>query len=180
MNQDTLKQEEDYIKWVMSIIEKYKDSYNVIYNNEISPYLINEVLANYNHIFDMLNTEYQRCKSIHFKLKCEFDDWYDERFVEVRDDLILKSKSDKIKVSLVEIEKVLKVQHKDNYRLYRDKVNTADMKTSYMRRNLENWKKVDSVLNTLSNNLRSEMHSMSLISRINRNNNEGSSERKTR
>jgi len=156
----------DYLKYVSDTISKYRNYYKLINNNEINPIDINKCLANYMEVLYILTSEYQRVKTELLDIQNEFDKWYDNKFVEIR--LRMESENDKnTKHSLKEIETQLRYDNKDEYYIYQEKIKVADMKVQYYLRILDGWKKFDSILTTLSNNLRMELRALNIEDRVN-------------
>lgn len=156
----------DYLRYVSDTISKYRDNYKLINNNEINPIDINKCLANYMEVLYILTSEYQRVKAELLDTQNEFDKWYDEKFVKLR--ISMENENDKnTKHSLKEIETQLRYSNKEEYYLYQEKIKVADMKVRYLLRILDGWKKFDSILTTLSNNLRTEMRALSIENRVN-------------
>jgi hypothetical protein len=161
-----------YQEYVHRHIEKYKKYQKLIVekgrSREISPFLINEALAEYMNVWDMLTEEYQRYKDELSVLEDQMNDWYDEKFVEIRHELINEIESKTVKLAVSEIDKELKVRYQDVYREYRDQVKQAELKKRFILRQLDKWKKFDGILNTLSNNIRGEFKALSLQDRMNK------------
>lgn len=160
----------NYQEYVNKHIEKYKKYQQLINknSNEISPMLINRALAQYNDVWDMLIGEYQKYKDELIDLEDEMNDWFDEKFVEVRHELINEIESKTVKLAVKEIETELKVRYSKTYRQYREAIKIVEKKKRFILRQIDKWKKFDGILNTLSNNLRSEMKALSLENRMNR------------
>jgi hypothetical protein len=173
---------EQFIQYVENTIAKYNQHSTLVNNNEVSPYLVCLALADYMYVNNMLLAEYQRRKVELCQVQDEFDDWMDDKFYQTRQAMITANAAKTSKIAVKEIDNRVKVENKDDYKAYRNKVREADFKVSFIRRLLESWKKLDSILCTLSSNLRTEMKALSLQDRINKsdkseNNTEG---RKTR
>jgi hypothetical protein len=166
----------DFIKYVEETIAKYNKHVSLVSNDEISPYMICLALADYMTVNHMLLSEYQRRKVELCGVQDEYDDWMDDKFYTVRSKMIEQNKAKTAKISIKEIDNAVKVEHKNEYKIYRNKIREAEFKVSFIRRLLESWKKLDGILCTISTNLRTEMKALSLQDRMNNNN----GERKTR
>lgn len=160
---------ENYIEYVTKTINKYKNL-NILINkeDEINPEDLNRALAEYLNINLMLIAEYQRSKIDLFKISNEYDRWYDEKFIDCRNQMIKDTESKTIKNSLKEIEILLRFQWKDEYYRWQERIKEAEYKVAFLRRLVEQYKKFDQVLVTLSSNLRQEMRTISLPDRVNK------------
>jgi len=163
---------QDYISFVTGAIEKYKKSVNFIYNNEVNPHTINEALASYSEILFVLTSEYQRKKAEAYELELNFQTWWDEKFTLIRRELNNTDLPASKWVSKQEIESEVRYRNREEYKDWKAQLFGVQSKVSFYRQMLENWKRVDSILVQLSNNMRAEMKSLSTEDRANRKLNE--------
>jgi hypothetical protein len=164
---EELSQIIEYVEFVNSRVRKYKDVSNLIQNDEVTPETINKALANYSNVNLALIGEYKRLKANVFKLELNYQEWWDAKFSEARKLLISEIESKTIKISVEEIKVQTRTINKEEYRDWQEKIFAAKEKVSFMLRMVDNWKKVDQILITLSHNMRSEMRTLTLESRIN-------------
>jgi len=148
---------EKYISYVQEIISKYTKYSKLIDNDQVHPDDLNSALANYLPINSMLLAEYQRVKVELFQVNNNFEAWWDSKFVETRNKLISQIANEKLKISLKEIETILKVDCKIEYAEWQNKLKEAELKVSFYKRLLDLYKNFQSVLITLSQNMRVEM-----------------------
>lgn len=154
----------DYIAFVEEQIKKFRKSVDVIEAGEISPVLVYHNLAVYSDINLSLNSEYQRYKSEYKRILREFNMWFDERFVKVRREMNdIKLPASKW-ASKQEIESETRVQNKEEFLTWKDRLDEAEDRMEFFRRLLDQWKAHAYILQTLSDNIRQEMKSLSLES----------------
>ncbi len=159
---------ERYIEYVQGVMEKYSSNIDLIDDESVTPERLNYVLAQYMPSNSALISEYQRVKIEKANADMEYQQWYDNKFVETRKKLNEESKSSS-KIALKEIETELRNTYKDEYYNWQEKLIELEHKEAFMRRLLEQYKKFDQILTTLSNNMRSELSNLSLDNRINSN-----------
>lgn len=164
------KQLKEYIEFVQEQVKKY-EKYSSITENatEITPQEINTALANYSKVFDMLLSEYYRKKAELKDVEVAYQLWWDDKFCEVRRRLNDTSLPASKWLSKQEIESETRNKYKDDYKEWQYKFFKAEQETNFISRKLEGWKKVDSLLMTISHNMRSELKSLSLSDRLNSN-----------
>ena len=159
--------EQDYIKYVKEIIDKYSKASKLIEGDEVTPQALNSALANYIETNLCLISEYQRAKISLYKITRDYDRWYDQEFIRIRKKMIEEIDTKTIKIAVKEVETQLRVECSDKYYEFQDKINEAEYQVSLLLRLLEQYKKFDSVLVNLSQNMRSELRSLSVENRIN-------------
>jgi len=159
---------EKYVEFVQEQIQKYH-RYSQLINydaGEINPEAINTALAQYNDILLMLISEYNRLKADAHDVEVEYQIWWDDKFTSMRRQLnppdIVASKW----LSKSEIESETRAQYSKEYREWQDKLFQAQQKKAFLGQLLDSWKKMDSILITISTNLRAEMRSLSLDNRL--------------
>jgi len=159
----------EYVKFIQEQIQKHKDSSQLINNNEITPAVINRALGEYSTVNLALIAEYNRLKAESFSMDLDYTKWWDDLFVKVRQNMIAETESKTIKIAVKEIEATVRNKNSEKYQEWQNKKFVQEGKVRFMIRLLDNWKKVDNVLVNISLNMRSEMKSLSLESRINQN-----------
>jgi hypothetical protein len=156
-----------YIEYVMEMIDKFKKHSKLIENDRITPYLLNKALGEYQDVNLALIGEYQRAKVELKKCQDAYNEWNDEKFMTVRKEMFAEFEGKTVKVSVKEIETGLRVKYRDDYNAYQQNISDAEMKVSFLRRLVEQWKRFDSVLTTLSYNMQSELRALSIVERFN-------------
>lgn len=158
-----------YIEFVQSTIEKYRKNVDLIHDDRITPATINEALANYSSILFILTSEYQRKKAEAYETQLDFEAWWDEKFVEKRRALNDVNLPASKWASKQEIESEVRATYSVEYKAWKTVLFELDSKVSFYRQLLENWKKFDSILISLSHNMRSELKALSVEDRANKN-----------
>lgn len=167
---ETSKLVENYIDYVQKTIQEFSEVGELIINNEISPLKLNNSLAKFYSISLALNAEYQRQKINHSILETEYQLWYDEKFIESKRKVISEYENSRsIKPSVKEFEIELRRSYRDEWRDWDLLLKESEAKTQFLLRLRETLNKYDNILTTISNNMRSEMRSLSIESRSNKN-----------
>lgn len=160
---------ERYIKFVDDMIQSYNKIGNLINSEsgEITPEKINTALALYYNTSLALIAEYQRQK-INFEAETlEFKAWEDEKFEEAKHSVFADYEDTKIKPSVKEFETRMRRINKDEW-LERSMVLTeSQSKMRFLLRMMDTLQRFDNILTTISYNMRAEMKSLSLDSRMN-------------
>ena len=154
----------DYVAFVEEQIKKFRKNVELMVAGEVSPASVYHNLAIYSDVNLSLNAEYQRYKSEYRKLRRDFDIWFDERFTTVRrsmNDLNLPASK---WASKQEIESETRVQNKSEFLEWKEQLDEAEDRMEFLRRLLDQWKTHAYILQTISDNLRQEMRSLSLES----------------
>jgi hypothetical protein len=162
------KMAENYIEYVTKVIKQYTEASNLITEeNEVTPQALDTALALYLPTSASLLSEYQRAKIDHFSLENEYNKWYDSIFVKEREKLTSDLESKSLKISVKEIETYIRNNNSKEFYEWQEKLKTSEYKISFLRRVLEQYKKFDAILIALSNNMRTEVRSLSLDARMN-------------
>jgi hypothetical protein len=159
---------EQYVKFVNENVRKYKQYTRLINgeSNEITPQVVNTILAQYNDVLLMLIAEYNRKKAELYEVNRDYMAWWDDKFTTVRRQLNPRDIAASKWLSKQEVESETRNQFKEEYRGWQDRVFQAEQEKNLMGQLLEMWRKMDSIIITLSTNLRAEMRSLSLDSRL--------------
>lgn len=160
---------ENYIKFVDEMIQSYKQVGDLINNEsgEITPEKINSALALYYNTSLGLIAEYQRQK-INFEVESiEFKDWEDSKFEAARLAVIGEYSDTKIKPSVKEFDTRMRTMNRAEWKARSISLAEAEARMRFLLRLADNLQRYDSILTTISHNMRSEMRSLSLDSRMN-------------
>lgn len=155
-----------YIQYVEATIARYSEAGNLVRNKEVNPTDLNRVLAEFLQTNLTIIAEYQRAKVNKFSVENEYNIWYDQKFMDTRKSLFGENETNS-KISVKEIETQLRVNNKDEYKIWQEKLAEADFKEQFLLRVVEQYKKLDQILVCLSQNLRQEMRTLSIDNRIN-------------
>ena len=155
-----------YIKFVNEMFNKFERLGNLINDEKlVTPEKVNYALAMYYNLSISLNAEYQRQKLNYEILNQEFERWCDEKFEEAKKEILNEYKETKIKPSLKEFETRMRIKNREEYNIKEMEVKEAEAKVKFLSRMQEILKSYDSILVTLSSNMRQEMRTLSLDSR---------------
>lgn len=120
-------------------------------------YELNRALGDYQTINLGLISVYAIAKTEYAEACSEFEDWYAEKHIQVRDEMNPRSLTPTKWYGAKEIEMQVRVRFKDEFkRLERAKAE-ADHKISIIRRLLDSWASHHFVLSRLCKNIESEM-----------------------
>ncbi len=155
-----------YIEYVNAQIKKFGKTSKLIQDNTITPEALNRALGEYLEVNLALLSEYQRAKLNEVSIADEYQQWYDKAFTSVKSQM--NSNSEKtIKFALKEYEIQLRHQYQKEYYEWSSKIKESQMKVRFLLRVVDLYKKYDNILTTLSSNMRSEIRSLSLDTRMN-------------
>lgn len=149
--------EEEFLQFVNTQIQKLQEYSRFGADKEISFYELNNALCNYQNIYLTLLSLYNVAKIDHTKKKEEFEDWYADRYIDIRRRENRTDMSAQKWVSQKELELMVRKEFKMEYHEYNDAVLVADHKVSFLRRLLEGWQNQNYILSTLSKNLIAEI-----------------------
>ena len=159
----------DYISYVTDTINKCKKMGDLIddIQDAVTPQRLNTALAMYFNISSWLIAEYQRQKITYETTKREFDAWRDDLFEQAKKQVIYEYAETKIKPSVTEFETRARHMRKDEYQARLAELETSESRMRFLLRMTDLMKSYDSILTTLSSNMRQEMRTLSLDSRMN-------------
>lgn len=155
---------QDYITYVIEQIEYFKEQTNLIdqTQNEVTPPKLNKALANFSNTQLTLHAEYRRKDKELRKLRRQYQAWWDEKYVEKRRELNPTTLPGSKWLSKGEIESETRVSNKKEYEEWRDKLDDLEDQVDFLKSLRDEWSKHGAVLNTLSQNARQEMISLSI------------------
>lgn len=161
-------QDKDYIqnyeKFVRNSMKQYEALTDLIHDNEITPYVLNKALASYFKIHLSVITEYQILKSKFQIQTLGYKEWYAEKLEEAKEQVISEySKS--AKPAKYEFENRVQVLYKTEMREKQLELFETENNMKMLSKVLDALKRYDNVLCQLSNNMRSELKSLSLEKR---------------
>lgn len=173
MEKITEQATQNYIEYVQSTIQEFQNIGNLLSDDqtEISPQRLNIALSQFYNISLSLNAEYQRQKMNHEALDTEYQVWYDEKFYRAKEKVISEYSEGarSIKPSVKEFESTLRRDNKEEWKAWNLAVKESEAKTRFLLRLMETLNKYDSILTTISYNMRSEMRALSIEDRSNKN-----------
>jgi hypothetical protein len=150
---------QDYIK---ETYVKMKDSSNVTASDDtLTPQRINYCLAFYTEVSNQLLFDYrQELDKLNY-YKQQFNNWQKEKFVLARDKLNADRTKSKF-ASQSEIEAEAFVDNKKEWKEWEQKIFFIEAKSSILHGLRENWKSHSFMLKEISDNMKVEMHNLSM------------------
>ena len=155
----------DYVEEQIELFQKYSKLYDD-YLQEVNGNQINNALAHYSGVNSTLNAEYQRKKKQLNDTIREYQEWFDNKFMGVKDK-VHGGKPSSFKASQKEIEIQLRYENSKEYKEYQQVISDLEHSTAFLRRLLEQWKRHGDMIIALSQNMRSEMKSFGLENIVN-------------
>lgn len=120
-------------------------------------YELNRALADYQTVNLGLISVYAVAKTELSEAIEAFDDWFSEKYLEIRDELNPRSLTPTKWYGAKEIEMHVRVRYKEEFRRLERAKSEADHKLSVLRRLLDSWANHQFVLSRLCKNVDSEM-----------------------
>lgn len=160
---------QEYIEFIEKHIKYFQEHSSLSEQEEVTPMMVNTTLSYYTNVGVALIGEYTRHKRQLYNITKNYTRWHDKLFYDTRKNMISEFESKTIKIAVKEVENAVKVENEDKYWDWQDKINDLEEKISFFRRLIDQWTKLDSVLNNLSRNMRQEMISLSIENRMNKN-----------
>jgi len=159
----------EYSKRANEIIKKYDNYKQMVKDGTVNIPEVNKCLSEYFSISTFLIEEYER-KSLEYELfKESFDQWYSEKYVEIRERFNTIDLASGKWLSKHEIDSYVRQKYKNEYSEYKYKLLVLNREVATLRRICDTFKKMDNIFSTLSNNQRAEMKAYSLENRMNNN-----------
>ena len=160
---------EQYVSYVTKTIEKCKKVGDLVdeLQDVVTPARLNTALALYFNVSVWLIAEYQRQKIVFEINKREFDAWKDTIFEQAKTQVLSEYAETKIKPSVTEFETRARYMNRTEYQQRLAELETSESRMRFLLRMTDLMKSYDSILTTLSSNMRQEMRTLSLDSRMN-------------
>lgn len=156
---ETKQPEEAFLDFVQTQIQKLQEYSRIGADKEISFYELNNALCNYQSIYLTLLSLYNVAKIDHAKQKENFEDWFADKYIDIRRRENRTDISAQKWVSQRELELMVRKEFRGEYHMYNDMVLVAEHKVAFLRRLLEGWTSQQYILATLSKNLIAEVGS---------------------
>lgn len=157
---------EDYIRYVQETQKEFSEMGNLISAGEVSPDKVNRALARFWKVSGMLASEYNRVKvelaNAELTLEMKTDGWFEEARQAVID---LYRSERSIKPAVKEYEIQMRRAHAEEYYALKGRITDLEIRKDFLLRLRETLNKMDSILVTLSANMRSELKALSTDAR---------------
>lgn len=157
----------EYTKRANDIISRYSKYKDIVKNGDVQIAEVNNALADYISINSFLLEEYEKKILLYNLKKDNFDNWFAEKFIDIRNKNNTDNKATTKWLSKQEIEMIIRIDYKEEFSEKNGELILLDREVSTLRRLCETYKKMDTIFQTLSNNARQEMKSLSLENRMN-------------
>lgn len=157
---DLIEREQAFIEYVQTKLAEMQKYSRLGSDGHLTFFDLNHALMDHANINLSLVALYSIAKNEHSKLQEEFEDWYAKCYVEVKDIENPKSISPGKWSSAKEIEMIVRVKYKDEYKKRKHELNLKEAQLSFLRRTCETWERQSFVLNSLSKNLQAEVSSL--------------------
>lgn len=157
-----------YIEFVNQQIAKFKKNSKLVLFEEISPPLINKALAEYTFVNLTLNSEYQRVKAEYTQLMDEYQEWWDKVFLEAKYKLNPLTLASGKWSSVKEIDATARYDNKEEYKEWRRKLRSLELKIAFYKRLLESWKNHKDILVNIAQNMRTEARALGIQDQANK------------
>lgn len=160
--------EEKYVDYVIEFIDDFKSKVQLLnkQGTEILPCYLNKAIAEYGSYSATLVAEYARLRGYIKTVKRGFDEWYSKAFMDTRNRLRNEATSSKT-IAVKEIEMAVKTYNSEKYYEYMDAIDDAELKLDYIENLIKFYKRLDSLLVSLSYNMRSELSALSTQNKAN-------------
>jgi DNA-binding phage protein len=162
------KDVEDYIIYAQNTLERYKQVRHLAENNNITPEQINRALADYMSTLSELIRMYEQIKLEYNNEKEDFQIWFDEKYIQIKEELNPVSLAGTKWSSTKEIESYVRVRYKEEYQERKRALNLLEIKVATLRRVNDAYKNFSMLLNTMSKNMQTELSVLTLENRMNR------------
>ena len=139
----------------------------LVENGQCTPELLNTALANYASTSTWLITILETVEIEHNNLKLDYSVWESEKIIETKEKMSF-GMSKSLKLSQTEINAQMIVDNKAKYIEWQRQLQLAERKEGFYRRLNDMWKKNADIILCLSNNMRSELRSLSIENKANK------------
>jgi len=139
---------------------------NLIKNGEISPEALNECLGNFFSITRYILTLYESVSLEDDNLKLQYKLWWSDKYDDAQI-YLSKDTSPSKTISDTKIENRVIVSNKEEYEEWQKKLIMSEKRKSFYYRILESWKANSKQITELSQNMRTELMSLSVEKKAN-------------
>lgn len=164
--QQAVDAETKLVAFVNQQIEKMRSHVQFQAGKEPSFFEVNQALLSYQDTNLGLLALHNTAKMENTRAKEIFEDWYAQKYIDVRDRVNPRTLSAQKWYSQKEIELMIRNEYKDEYHRYNWDVIITEQQLAFMRRLLEGWASYQYVLTQLSKNLISELNGLGVESSL--------------
>jgi len=157
---DLIEREQAFVEYVQTKLAEMQRYSRLGNDGHLTFFDLNRALMEHGNINLSLTALYAIARNEHKKLEEEFEDWYAEKFIYIKDlEAAPKNKGEKW-ATQKEIEMIVRVKYKEDYKRRKHELNLKESQLSFLRRTCETWERQSFILNSLSKNLQSEVGSL--------------------
>ena len=165
--QDNNKMINDYVLYAQNMLEKYAKYRELVKEGNINILEINNAMSDYKGVNDFLIAEYER-KALEYDLKkSEFDTWFSNKYIEIREEKNKENLAASKWISKEEIKMYIITRYEFEYKDKNEELIILNREVATLRRLLDSYKRMDGIFQTLSNNHRFEIKGGTLPNRMN-------------
>lgn len=154
---------DEYIVWVMTILDQYKTDVNMIHDKEIPPWEIQRLLGTFQTTLYGLIAEYQRNKRSIATYNRKFKTWWNTKVSDARRELLATLPAGKFPAQK-EYAIIAEETNKIEYDEWQEKIQDAQDKTDFMKSMVESWNSFLNVVINLNKNMTAELRSLGVDS----------------
>ena len=149
--------EQKLVAFVTAKIEKLRKAVHIGADHEPTFYEVNQALCGYQDTNLALIALYNTAKVESMKAKERYDDWFAEKFIDIRDRVNPRTLAAQKWYSTKEIEMMVRRENLEEYHRLNTDILMTEQQLAFLRRLLESWSSHQYVLTQLSKNLVAEM-----------------------
>lgn len=157
---ELLEREQAFIDYVQTKMKEMQNYSRLGNDGQLTFFDLNRALMDHSNVNSTLNALYAIAKNEFKKLEDEYEDWYAEKYVEVKDLENPKTISPGKWSSSKEIEMIVRVKYKAEHKIRKHELNLKEAQLSFLRRTCESWERQSFILSSLSKNLQAEVASL--------------------
>jgi hypothetical protein len=157
----------EYMDYAEKVIAEYVEARDLVDKRTITGDDVNYHMVSYLKVNDVLIQESEDLETEYANEKEQYQIWFDSHYIEARQKLNPLDLSAQKWAGAEEIRSYVRTEHKDEYLVWREKLNFLEGKVNKIKRIRESYKTFSFILQTLSDNMRSQMHDLNLPNRMN-------------
>jgi hypothetical protein len=153
---ENITEEQKFYKFVNEQIEKLK-KYSELNSDDLKFDDLNRVLCNYGQIYFTLLSLYTFSQTELKLAKEEFDCWYADKFVSIRERENRIELAAQKWLSYKEIEMLLRKENKVEYIGKKQSLSLIEQRVEFVQQMIKTWESQQYILSTLSKNIQTEV-----------------------
>ena len=162
----------EYTKRAEETLAMYADYKHMVKKGNVDIPEVNKCLAEFFTVSKFLIAEYERKMTQYELVKADFDMWYADKFIDVRNKYNTNDLTKSKWLSKDEIKMNVMKENREEYQIKHKELLILEREVSTLRRLNDTYKKMDGIFQTLSYNQRADLKAYSLPNRMNNSNNQ--------